>query len=291
MNNTLKDISGRIDQEIISILSNITEVAKELGIPFFVVGAFARDVIFEHIHGIPTARATRDIDIGVEVGGWEAFELLTGTLVIRGHLMATQLPYRFEAKPSLTPVDIVPYGAISDETMQISWPPDHVRVMSMLGFEEASHSALTVQLSKDPALEVLVPSIAALTLLKIISWEDAYPRRRHDASDLFFMLHNCGKAEEVQNKLYESCGHLLEQEGFDPDLAAVRLLGNEIMLMCSMKTRHAVQDILARESDEHGELKLIRDMVQGASLPNSRFEHALRLLKKLLQGMQDKNTD
>ena len=73
MNNNLKDISGRIDQEIISILSNITEVAKELGIPFFVVGAFARDVIFEHIHGIPTARATRDIDIGVEVGGWFGF--------------------------------------------------------------------------------------------------------------------------------------------------------------------------------------------------------------------------
>jgi predicted nucleotidyltransferase len=291
MNNILRDISGKIDPEIITILRSITDVANELGIPFFVVGAFARDVMFEHIHGIPTARATRDIDIGVEVASWEAFEVLTGTLVTREHFMATRQPYRFEAKPSLTLVDIVPYGAISDETMQISWPPDHERVMSMLGFEEAYRTALTVRLSKEPSLDVLVPSMAALTLLKIISWDDAYPRRSRDAIDLFFMLHNCSKAQDMQVKLYESYRHLLEQESFDPDLAAVRLLGQEMSQIGSMETRHAVQDILARASDENGKLRLISDMTRGVSLQNRQFEHALQLLKKLLQGMQDQDAE
>lgn len=287
MNNISRDISDRTDPDSISVLGNITEVARELGIPFFVLGAFARDVIFEHIHDIPTARATKDIDIGVEVARWEDFDRLTNTLVARGHLMATQQPHRFESSSSSTPVDIVPYGAISDDTMYISWPPNHERVMSMLGFEEAYRSAITVRLSKEPSLEVLVPSMAALTLLKIISWDDAYPRRSRDAEDLFFMLQNCGKAKFME--IYESHEQLLEQEGYDPDLAAIRLLGQEIAQLGCMGTQQALQNILVRESDENGELKLLRDMNKETSMRNSRFEHALRQLKKLLQGMQDEN--
>jgi len=115
MNNISRDISGRIDPEIISALKNITEVTDELGKPFFVVGAFARDVIFEHLQGIQTARATRDIDIGVEVPIWEVFKLLTDTMVSRGHLTAAKQPHRFEAISSAILIDIVPYGSISKE--------------------------------------------------------------------------------------------------------------------------------------------------------------------------------
>jgi predicted nucleotidyltransferase len=105
------------------------------------------------------------------------------------------------------------------------------------------------------------------------------------------MLHNCSKAQDMQVKLYESYRHLLEQESFDPDLAAVRLLGQEISQIGSMETRHAVQDILAKESDENGTLRLITDMTRGVSLQNRQFEHALQLLKKLLQGMQDQDAE
>ncbi|ANA39436.1 hypothetical protein A2G06_02475 [Geobacter anodireducens] len=78
MNNISIDISGRIDAGRISVLGNIKAVAEELDIHFFVVGAFARDVIFEHIHRIPAPRVTEDIDIGVEVASWEEFQRLTG---------------------------------------------------------------------------------------------------------------------------------------------------------------------------------------------------------------------
>lgn len=285
MSNISRDISGRIDPEIISVLKNITDVTDELGIPFIVVGAFARDVIFEHLHGIHTARATRDIDIGVEVHSWEAFKLLTDTMLELDHLTAAKQPHRFEVVSSAILIDIVPYGSISDEAKQICWPPDHERVMSMLGFEEAWQSALTVRISTEPPLDIRIPSMAALTLLKIISWDDAYPHRSRDAEDLYFMLDNCGKTQDMQFKLYETHPYLLEQEGFDPDLAAVRLLGQEIAQLCSSRTRHAVQDILIRESDENGELRLLRDIAKG--FLNSTFEQALQLLKRLLQGMQE----
>jgi len=70
-------------------------VAEELNIPFFVVGAFARDLIFEHIHRIPAPRTTLDIDIGVEVASWEEFEKLTSELLNRRHFTARPLPHRF----------------------------------------------------------------------------------------------------------------------------------------------------------------------------------------------------
>ncbi len=67
MSNISINISGRIDPERVSVLRVINDVAKELKINFFVVGAFARDVIFEHIHQISAPRMTEDIDIGIEV--------------------------------------------------------------------------------------------------------------------------------------------------------------------------------------------------------------------------------
>jgi predicted nucleotidyltransferase len=47
-------------------------------------------------------------------------------------------------------------------------------IVNMLGFEEAYQSALKVRFSCNPPLEIYVPSVPALVLLKIISWADAY---------------------------------------------------------------------------------------------------------------------
>jgi len=286
MNNISIDISGRIDPGRVSILRNIKEVAEDLDIHFFVVGAFARDVIFEHIHRIPAPRVTEDIDIGVEVASWEEFQRLTGALIERELLTATKSPHRFIAKTFAAIVDIVPYGGISGETKRISWPPDHDMIMSMLGFEEAYQSALKVRLSSDPPLEILVPSVPALALLKIISWADAYPRRERDAHDLLFILENYD-ATGVEAKLYESHVPLLTEEEFDSRLASVRLLGRDIAQLGSPETVRTVEEILICETDEEQGFRLLSNMVKGASFQGTKFEAALQLLKKLLQGIQE----
>lgn len=286
MNNISIDISGKIDPGRVSVLRNIKEVAEELEIPFFVVGAFARDVIFEHIHRIPAPRVTEDIDLGVEVANWEEFQRLTGTLIEREFLTATKSPHRFIAKTYAAIVDIVPYGGITGETKRISWPPDHDMIMSMLGFEEAYQSALKVRLSSEPVLEILVPSVAALALLKIISWADAYPRREHDAQDLLFILENYD-ATGIEGQLYESHIPLLTEEGYDPRLASVRLLGRDIAQLNSTETGKTITEILARETDEDQGFRMLSHMVKGALFQGAKFEAALQLLKKLLQGIQE----
>ncbi|ANT64176.1 hypothetical protein [Prosthecochloris sp. CIB 2401] len=282
MKTILKDVSGRIEPREIDALKFIKETANELGIKFFVVGAFARDILFEHLHGIHTWRATKDIDIGIEVSNWDEFQHLTGMLVTRGHFNSTELPHRFSDSSSPIFVDIVPYGEITDSLRRISWPPRHDRIMSMLGFEEAYLSTSTVRLSTEPMLDILVPAIPALALLKIISWDDAWPERSRDAEDLLFILKNC-MTEDYREKLYSSYSQLLIEELYDPELASIRLLGQEIALMGNKETLRIVQDILIGETDENGALKLLSDMHKRTVADHS----PLQLLKKLLQGIRD----
>jgi predicted nucleotidyltransferase len=286
MNNISINISGRIDTERVSVLREINDVAKELNINFFVVGAFARDVIFEHIHRISAPRMTEDIDIGIEVASWKEFKHLTDTLIERGHFSQTKLPHRFSAGSFPTLIDIVPYGGISDENKRISWPPNHDMIMSILGFEEAYQSALSVCLSKEPPVEILVPSIPALALLKIISWDDAYPKRERDAHDLLFILEKF-ESTDILHKLFESHVPLLTEEEFDPQFASVRLLGREIAQLGNTETVSTVEKILARETDEDQGFRMLSHMVKGFSFQSIKFEKSLQLLKKLLQGIRE----
>jgi len=286
MSNISIDISNKIDPERVAVLRSIKDVAEALNIPFFVVGAFAREVIFEYIHQIPSPRITEDIDIGVEVASWEEFQVLKTTLLERKILTETKSHHRFVANESSIIVDILPYGGITGETKKISWPPDHDMVMSMMGFEEAYRSALKVRLSNKPVLEIPLPSVPALAILKIISWADAYPTRERDAQDLLFILENYD-ATGIEAQLYDAYVPLLTEEGYDTRLASTRLLGRDIAHLCGPDTINTLTAILTRETDEDQGFKLLTHMVKGITFQGVKFEAALQLLKKLLQGMQE----
>ncbi len=73
MSNISFNLSGKIDQQTIEALSMVKRIADSLSIPFFVVGASARDFILKYCYGIETPRMTRDIDLGVEVASCEQF--------------------------------------------------------------------------------------------------------------------------------------------------------------------------------------------------------------------------
>jgi predicted nucleotidyltransferase len=114
------DLSGKIDQPTVNALSLLKRVADTLGIPFFVVGASARDILLKHCYGIDLPRATLDVDLGVRVAGWEQYKRLTDTLIATGKFLATQERQRFCFDTVL--IDIVPFGAIADERKRIGRP-------------------------------------------------------------------------------------------------------------------------------------------------------------------------
>ena len=174
------NLSGKLNPNLLDLLRVVNDEAQSLGTQFFIVGATARDIVLEHCHAIKPIRGTRDLDIGVEVAGWVEFQRLTKALIDTKKFEQTGELYRLRSE--MFHLDIVPFGAISTDHRTISWPPDQQVIMSIMGFQEAYDSALTVRLCDESLLEVKVPTIPGMALMKLISWRDRYPERPKDAA-------------------------------------------------------------------------------------------------------------
>ncbi len=272
------DISGKVDPQFIDALLEVKNVADTLDIPFFVVGAIARDLILEHCHSIKSLRITQDIDLGVKIPDWEKFKSLSEDLLSTGKFSKTKDKHRIVYNDVY--IDIVPFGPIADKDYRIKWPPENEIIMSTLGFEEAYKSAITVRLSKQPQLEIKIPSIPGLALMKLISWRDKYPERKKDAEDLFFIMKKyeyCG----IESRLYEKETPLLEEEGFDNCLAGIRLLGRDMAKMSNPVTLDKIKEILSNETADKSGYRLISDMIS----MHDDFDGVLLMLGKLRQGV------
>lgn len=284
MTNISYNLSGRIDPVLVDVLRLVHQEAASRGMLFFVVGATARDIVLNHCHAIRSYRQTRDLDIGVEVAGWDEFQQLCGALIATGRFTADREPYRLMY--GRFPVDIVPYGGVSPDNQTISWPPDHQVVMSIMGFQEAYDYGLTVRLSDDPVLDVKVPTIPGMVMMKLISWDDRYPERPKDAEDLLFLMDHYAEAGN-EDRLYEDELELMQAEGFDQNLAGIRLLGRDLAAVTTEATGEVIRTILATETDEQGRLRLVQDMAQGARL-HDRTDELIGKLKKLYEGFSEK---
>ena len=61
------NLSGKISRATTDLLELIDRITTELGIPYLVVGATARDIVYHHRFGTPIRRATTDTDFGIQV--------------------------------------------------------------------------------------------------------------------------------------------------------------------------------------------------------------------------------
>lgn len=280
MSNISFDISGKIDRSYIAALNEIKTVAESLGIPFFIIGALARDFIIEHCYNIKAPRITNDIDLGIKVEGWEQFNNLIDVLIKTGRFEKTRDKQRIRFNDVL--IDILPFGQVSDDKYKISWPPEHELIMSILGFEEVYQRSITIRLNKDPILDVKVPSLPGLAILKLLSWKDKYTGRKKDAEDLVFIMNNYGDAGNIE-RLYDNELQLLESEKFDYQIAGIRLLGRDMAKICSQATLNSIKQILSEETEDESKFNLVMNMMSN----HNNFEETLYLLKKLKDGVFD----
>src|SRR5512147_210948 len=106
MTSILFNLSGKIEIPIVEALYIFKGIADSLGIPFFIVGAFSRDLILKHGYGVEPRRKTGDIDLGVEVANWEQFEKLKESLIGTGQFSLTPEKHRLRCGTIL--IDILP---------------------------------------------------------------------------------------------------------------------------------------------------------------------------------------
>lgn len=282
MSNISFDISGRIKtSSYIDALLAIKEIADHLNIPFFIVGATARDFLLEYLHNIKAPRMTTDIDLGVKVSDWEKFKALTDSMLAGDKFTKAKENQRYIYNDIL--IDIVPFGDISDENKNVKWPPEHEIILSTLGFDEAYEFSVLFRLSSNPLLEVRVPTIPGLVIMKLISWNEKYPDRTRDADDLLFIMEKYVDVID-QNDLYDKEATLLEEEGFDNQIVCIRLLGRDMAKISNTDTLNKIKEILSCETDERSQYRLIPNMIN----VHNDFEKILFLLNKLKQGILEK---
>ena len=271
---------GQIDPTVLEVIRKIDDITGKHETKYFLAGAMAREVILRHVFGRPPGRRTLDIDFGIAVRDWEHFKTLKSALVehagfVPHNRMVQRLIYN--STPAVV-VDLIPFGGVEGTDRTISWPPEEDIVMRVAGFSDGLESAVPVRL--DATLVIPVVSIPVLLVLKLFAWMDRKYERR-DAADIHTLLKEYGDAGN-EDRLYGEELNVLENEGYDFELAGARLIGSDAALVVSEDTRERVRDILRSDSL----MEELSNQIIASSLRNDP-EHARRcelLVSKLREG-------
>jgi predicted nucleotidyltransferase len=252
----LFNLSDKPDlQPLVDVVRPLQEAAAKLDAPLFLMGAAARDVMLLHAFGIKTLRQTEDIDFGVMVKDWAAFEALRQALLAGG---------QFETKSkdathklwhrSGRPLDIVPFGGVEKPDRSLAWPPNEEIIFDCFGMQEALQSGHDVLLPGDVSL--IVPSLPALALLKITAWQDRkLTRRGRDAGDLMLYLRHYLDCDQYDHAA-KDYPELFDTADYDHEVTSARLLGLDLRQLLSAEAVDRVLAIVLPESDASGTRRL-----------------------------------
>lgn len=246
-----------VEKSIEVILRSVDSVARSLNIGYFVGGAAARDLILTHVFGQNIARLTHDIDLGVCLRDWALFDVMKNALVEEGNFTVTS-PHRLNHKPTNTPLDLIPFGAVERSDSTIAWPPNMDIIMTVAGFAEAYTAAIEVEIV--PSLLIPVASLPSLAILKVIAWNDRRVDTQKDATDFFLLLCSYHNAHNI-DRLYDQEPELLEATGYDLGVAGAMLLGKDAAHVCTEAT---AKFVLSLYTDEYKRQQLIEHMTPPA---------------------------
>ena len=279
---------NKISDEYIECFEKLEQAAKQTHTDYLLVGATARDLIMESVYGITSKRQTFDIDISLCVGSWGTFHKFKDNLKSQGlkenpdvaHIM-TFIPTNAQGENDSIRLDLIPYGAISDENGEISWPPDGDVIMSVLGFEEAYESKELIEIKED--LTLPVTSAVGLCLLKFIAWisRDRNKRSR-DAQDIKFILSNYEQLPGIQDAIFDE--GFTERFDHDIEKAVAAKLGSDIAQLCSSQTADYINSNLFNHADKL-RLEAFATEMQTRDLDHTK--NNLDLMRALREGFQN----
>lgn len=274
-----------IEPLTLAVLQAVDELARNLGFPYFVAGAMARDILLTGVFGINTGRATKDVDFAVAVQSWEHFEAIKAGLVERGSFTADpkakqRLNFTPAPQSSGYPLDLIPFRGVETPPSNIAWPPDMDVVMNVAGYEEALETSQLVQAA--PGLIVRVVSLPGLALLKLLAWSERGEENSKDALDLATLLGNYEFAGN-RDRIYENPG-ILEVVDYDLALAAARLLGADMNAIASPGTRVQIRALF---DDAIKMDRLALHMTRGLVGNEDGLEKARRFLEQFKSGASD----
>ncbi|HWS36707.1 MAG TPA: hypothetical protein VN408_28710 [Actinoplanes sp.] len=185
------------------------------------VGAHCRDILQSSLgHEFPL-RATSDIDLGLAVANWAAYDELVTRLPSAG---GTGIRFQVARMTA----DLMPFGKVEDPPGSVT-PATRGEPLSVWGFAEVFAGSLPLVLPV--AGTIRIPSAAGYAALKLVAWLDrsTYGEFK-DAGDIATVVYWYSRSPAVEALLYdtEQGQELLVAEEMDGPAAAARLLGVDI---------------------------------------------------------------
>ena len=273
----------------VEIVREISAVSKALELELLLVGAQAKVILLENIHGLNPGRATVDIDFAFAVESWDQFHQIKQSLIATGKFKElTKVKQRLVYQSSLIEhgfvVDIIPFGKVQDDNNMIAWPPELDVVMSVSGYQEALESALLVELDTDLAIKVV--SLAGLAILKIFAWsERGTTTENKDALDLLTLLRSYNEAGN-KDRIYEvPAPEVLEFMNYNPELMGAWLLGYDVTAIANEGTIETMAGLIESKKEN-----LIVQMAKSLPGGEGALDVAEALLSSFTQGIQQSAT-
>jgi len=204
--------SEKIDNPfLIELLKKLTDCFGKIGLPFYIIGATARDIIMRQLTDTISTRRTRDLDIAIAIPDWNKFEEVSKALIATGFEKHKHQHQRFYLDGF--ELDVVPYGGVSKEDDNIYWPPDANIAMSVKGFNEVLKDAITVSVGGE--FDIKIVSLHGLFLLKFNAWLDRNLQTGKDAEDMCFILNNFYHANVDREFSSEKYYKVFDRDDFD----------------------------------------------------------------------------
>lgn len=101
-------------------LEALVRVARTMNLRVTLIGALARELVFDTVYAGAPHRATLDINITIRVVDADEFEELARRLVKYGGFQRNS-PHRFVYDGG-TELDVLPFGGMANETGNLVWP-------------------------------------------------------------------------------------------------------------------------------------------------------------------------
>lgn len=282
---TCIELCRPIDGKTADLLARLAGTAHKMGAKVLLVGAFAREVLFYHQHGIETGISTMDTDISVHVADWAAFHRLREALARSGFQTKDDPVEKIVDTGSGQEVDLIPFGPIAGADARLVWPNEGP-TWNVLGIQEALASALSIPLphhgTGGSSAEIPVVTIASLVMLKIVSFYDRPKERVRDVRDIGFVIRHYLDAGNRERLMKHT--DLVTRAARDPDAAAAILLGKDIGLVASEATRNYIVDRLRQELTSSSACPLAHTLARRSC--NGSFSVARSLLRSLIEGLE-----
>lgn len=266
----------------VAIVREISAAAKALGLPAMLIGATARIMLVENVFGLPTGRATRDVDVAFAMESWDQYEALRERLISQHGFAASRhnqhsIMYGAHGDKPGIPVDLVPFGSLSGAQEEIRWPPDMTVVMNMAGFADAFTSAVWIKIAPD--LSVSVATLPSIAVLKVFAWQDRGSETQKDAIDLTALMR---LYHEIDPDRVYSEPAVLEAAGFDIELAGAWLLGQDARQLTQAPT---IEKLCALLADPAAIDRLSTAMTRALTMMRDPAAHANALLAAFTRGV------